>query len=384
VFKIALYILNLLVAKGAFYRSEYERIKLAQKGAASIVVNRSVIDLSGFGLPGEVSYDITSIKFMNAMFVIQLIRHMKLGEGVKHEVTQLLSDSLVQRATTVGVSTTEIERIIDLLVENHFSVAGSSILDSADGDNAGTLVPIQQIQAFFAGAGVRPPQGKGGKHNGKGQPRGRPQAAKPSSTAGGLAAGSGGSMGTGPAASGGGSVIANRPKSPATPPAQRSASLVRGITLTSDIYEIAMKLAGNKFQGLGMLGDRFNSYLQQTLSTTDNFFKVGSDGKVVLPLKPDTAIWAQGWKHFFNPRLRRDFFILLDFFKDVCKFSPQLTSSGAKYKERKDKKWESIQTAAAFAKSYQDPPQHAIQAPFPATEEIIADSASAKVKAFCF
>jgi len=142
-------------------------------------------------------------------------------------------------------------------------------------------------------------------------------------------------------------------------------------------------LAGNKLQNLGLLGDRFNSLMQKHMATTDYFFNVGADKKALVPLQPNTAIWAQGWKHFFNPRLRRDIFILWEFLKDVCQFSPRLSSSGIKYKERKNQSWVSISTAAIFAQNYQAPAANAAPNRLPATGEVQVDAGAAKVKAFC-
>jgi len=370
IFKIAAYLLQLVINKGSFYRAEYERMQLLQKSAASIQVSSAVIDLRQFGLSAkDVSFDVTSPNLMNALFIIQIERHMRQAEGVKHEVTQLLSKDLVGRALQPpGLANAEVDRLITKLVENNFSVAGESILESADGDGAGSIL---QLQAFFAGAG----KGKGNKGNGNGQQRGRPltKATGGRGTGGNAAASGGGAAAVATAGDGNGAANGGL----------RSSSLAKGMTPASEIYGIAVHLAGNKLQNLGLLGDRFNSLMQKHMATTDHFFSVGADKKALVPLQPNTAVWAQGWKHFFNPRLRRDIFILWEFLKDVCQFSPKLSSSGIKYKEGKNQSWVSISTAAIFAQNYQAPAANAAPNRLPATGEVQAETGAAKVKSFC-
>jgi len=368
IFKIAAYLLQLVINKGSFYRAEYERMQLIQKSAASIQVSSAVIDLRLFGLSAkDVSFDVTSPSLMNALFIIQIERHMKQAEGVKHDVAELISKDLVRRALQPpGLANAEVDRLINKLVENNFSVAGESILESVDGDGAGSIL---QLQAFFAGAG----NGKG-KGKGTAPQRGRSVTKAPSGRgAGGSALANGGAASAASAAGGGGGASGG----------QRSSSLAPGLTPTDEIYGIAVQLAGNKLQNLGLLGDRFNSLMQKHMATTDYFFNVGADKKALVPLQPNTAIWAQGWKHFFNPRLRRDIFILWEFLKDVCQFSPRLSSSGIKYKERKNQSWVSISTAAIFAQNYQAPAANAAPNRLPATGEVQVDAGAAKVKAFC-
>jgi hypothetical protein len=79
-------------------------------------------------------------------------------------------------------------------------------------------------------------------------------------------------------------------------------------TKGEDIYAHAVELAGKMFEQVPALAKNFNDYMKQH-HQVENFFAVNDRGAVIFPLR------CQGWA--LKPTVRKDFFILFQFFTDI-------------------------------------------------------------------